>query len=158
MLETINSTIALVLAIFTLGWNIFRDVVNRNRVRVTGLIGPLVGPGDKTIGQYYIVITAVNCGPASNTLSGLSLQKSKFGKKPENAFVLEDWKNPRSARFPHTFGVGDQAQYIFSFNQDCFLKMKPTKIGIWDVFGKTHWMKRRLVKRMVGTWQREFQK
>lgn len=158
MLETINSTIALILAIFTLGWNIFRDVVNRNRVRVTGLIGPLVGPADKTTDHCHIVITAVNCGPAPNTLSGISLQKSKFGKRPEYAFALEDWKNPHSARFPHTFGVGEQAQYIFPFNKGCLLKMEPTKIGLWDVFGKTHWMNRRVVKRMVGAWQKEFQK
>ncbi len=70
---------------------------------------------------------------------------------------MQDWTNPRSAQFPHTFGVGEQAQYILPFNKDCFLKMEPTKLGIWDVFGKTHWMNRRTVKRMVDRWQREFQ-
>ena len=110
------------------------------------------------IGPLHIVITAVNIGPAPNTLSGLSLRKSSFGKRPEYAFVLEDWKNPRSARFSHTFGLGEQAQYILPFNKNCFLKMEPTKIGIWDVFGKIHWMNGRIVKRMINTWQREFQK
>ena len=107
MLETINSTIALALAVFTLGWNVSRDVVNRNRVRVIGMVGLSVGPGDKIPKDpSHIVIAAVNRGPSPNTLSGLALKKSKFGRKAEHAFVMQDWTNSRSAQFPHTFGVG----------------------------------------------------
>ena len=157
MVEVVDNVLALIIASFTLGWNVLRDVVNRNRVRVTGMIGVLAGPGDKVAGPEHILIVAVNCGPFTNTLSGLCLKKSKLGKKTEHAFTFADWENRISAQFPHTFKVGEQAQYIFPFNKNCFLKKAPTKIGIWDVYGRTHWLKRKTVKIMVSRWKEKFQ-
>lgn len=120
-------------------------------------------PGQK-FGQEgppdHIVISAVNHGPADTTLSVIELRLKKntwlFGK-PQFATVLHDWTGPASTQLPCELKVGKQAQFIFPFDSDCFLKMDLSSIGIADVFRKTHRMKARNVKELRSRWCEMFQ-
>ena len=162
---SMNSTEALILsgisiavAGLSLGWNVYRDVISKSaRVKVGGMIGPIVTPGVNKIGPMHIVISAVNCGPAKTTLECFWLKKDSFFKNPESATIFPDHENPLSATFPCELEVGKRAQFIFPFNSNCFLKMDLSHIGLSDVFGKTHWMKRSKVKEMGSHWRQEFQ-
>ena len=161
MPEILTSLIAAALAIVSLGWNIYRDVLSKSvRVRVTGMVAAMVIPG-KEFGPEgppeCIVISAANRGPSDTTLSTFVLQKASFFKKSEFATTFPDYKNLASAQLPCELKVGKHATFIFPFYSDCFLEMDLSHIGIADVFGKTHWMKTRQVKKMRSRWCEEFQ-
>ena len=156
------SVIAVGLAALSLGWNIYRDLVSKtSRVKVFGMIAEIVSLGDKFGPEgspKKIVISAVNHGPTDTTLSGFSLKKKTrlFGK-PKFLIVLHDYTNPVSDQLPCELKVGKKAQFIFSFNSGCLLKMDLSHIGISDVLGRTHWMKARNVKKLRSGWCEEFQ-
>ena len=161
--EILISTIAVSLAGIALGWNIYRDLVSKSaRVKVSGMIAAIVSPGDEFGPEgppERIVIVAVNHGPADVTLSVFSLKKKTgFFGKPEFATVFPDHTDLATTRAPYKLKVGEQAQFVFPFNPDCFLKWDPSHIGMSDVFRKTHWMRARNVKELRSRWCKEFQK
>ena len=116
--------------------------------------GQKVGPEEL---PEYIVITAVNHGPADTTLSVIEVRLNKKPGAPEYGTIFPDYTIQASAQLPYELKVGKQAGFIFHFNSDCFLKEDLSHIGIADVFGKTHWMKTRQVKKMRSRWCEEFQ-
>ena len=139
------SALSLAMAGLSLGWNIYRDIVLKPRVRVTAIIGPIIAAGVKGAGPTYICINAVNCGPGNTTLSLIILKKTSLFKwlarKQESGFVIPDYKNPASGKLPCELGVGERTSLLFPYDSECFLKDNMSHIGISDTFGRTHWMK-----------------
>ena len=162
MNEILISVIAVALGAVSLGWNVYRDIISKSaRVRVTGMIAQIVAAGGKFGPEgppEHIVISAVNHGPGDTTLSvfSLRLKKASFFGKQKFATVLHDYTNPASAQLPCELRVGKQAQFIFPFNSECFLKMDLAGVGISDVFRKTHRMKPRNVKELRSRWREKF--
>ncbi len=154
------SVLSLVTAALSLGWNIYRDIVLKPRVRVTAIIGPILTPGVKKVGPTYIGISAINHGPGTTTLSLISLKKTSLFKwlarKQEFAIILPDYENPASGNLPYELGVGERIFLPFLYDSECFLKMNMSHIGILDTFGRTHWMKTSQVKKMNVRWREEF--
>lgn len=154
------SVLSFVTASLSLGWNIYRDIVLKPRVRVTAIIGPIMTAGVEEVGPTYIGITAVNHGPGNTTLSLITLKKTCLFKwltrKQEFAVLLHDYENPASGKLPHTLGVGEQIFLPFPYDSKCFLKENMSHVGISDTFGRTHWMKTSQVKEMNARWRKEF--
>ena len=162
MPEILISLIAAALASVSLGWNIYRDLVSKSaRVKVSGMIAAIVSPGDEFRPEgppEHIVIVVVNHGPADATLSVFSLKKKTgFFGKSEFTTVFPDHTDPATTRVPYKLKVGEQAQFVFPFNPDCFMKWDLSHIGISGVFRKTHWMRARNVKELRSRWCKEFQ-
>ena len=147
-------------AALSLGWNIYRDIVLKPRVRVTAIIGSIMTAGVKEVGSTNIGISAVNHGPGTTTLSLITLKKTSLFKwlarKQEFATTFYDYKNPASGKLPCKLGVGEKIVLFFPYNATCFLKENMSHIGISDTFGHTHWMKTSQVKNMNARWRKDF--
>ena len=155
----IISIVSALIAMLSLGWNIYRDIILKAKVRIDF--------GIKMIVQYlnpdrpeYIIITATNHGPGAVTLSMVYAKISSWWKwvlrKEKFAVVMHDFLNPKSGQLPHKLEVGEGIDLLFHYNADCLLKEGFTHVGIRDSFGRIHWAKSKNVREAVQRWERDF--
>ena len=162
MIELDVSVVAAVLAAAALGWNIYRDIVSkRSRVKIAGSImtGGILGQQfEPDEVPHYIVIYAVNHGPADTSLSAIEfkIKKKSFFEKQKSGIMTHDYTNPLSDKLPCELKVAKRARFIFPFDSDCFLKMELSDVWISDVFGNTHRMTTRNLKKLRSRWCAEF--
>jgi hypothetical protein len=52
--------------------------------------------------------------------------------------------------------MAEPINLIFPYNVDCFLRVRPKKVGIRDSFDRIHWCSRRDVKIAVRHYVRDF--
>ena len=161
-----NSDIAIIISIFSvlvasfsLGWNIYRDVILKPRVKVDFGVKTIVQQGNpKRPG--YVVLTATNHGPGIVNLSMVqmadtSLIKRMLGKR-KYAVVIHDYTNPLSGQLPHKLEVGEKIDLLFPYNKECILKEGWSHIGINDSFGRVHWVRSKQVKEAITKWRQDF--
>lgn len=143
---------ALVVSAFSLGWNFYRDVVLKARVRVTIGIDNIYH-GDSVQGPF-ISISVINLGPGTIICESIRLERrscvgflgwriSRFlHLRYEHAHVMYDYTNPYSSTLPKKLDVGERLSLLLNFKEDAFLSEDPTHVGILDSFGRLHWASR----------------
>ena len=124
---------SLLVAALALGWNIYRDLVLKPRLKVSfGIKGIVGGPFSKTM--TYVVLSLTNFGPGSVKCGIIFYKKTslflRLRKKVEQGFIVHDYENPLSAQLPCRIEVGEGADFLFSITEDCFLSKDITHIGI----------------------------
>lgn len=156
----IISIISVLLAGLSLGWNIYRDVVLKAKIKVSFSISTIVQQGDSTPRPEYVTITATNFGPGAVNLSMIEIKKSSWWKwllrKEERAAMIHDYENPLSGQLPHKLEVGEKINLFLPFDESCFLKEEWSHVGINDYFGRTHWARRKDVKAATQKWKERF--
>ena len=157
-LPIVISIVSMGVALFTLGWNIFRDVILKARVKVRFRVKTLVSPMSSE-SPTMLVLSVLNLGPGNIKInSPPKLKKKKFLRKAKYAVLVHDYLDPLSAKIPCEIEVGDEKDFLFQFNMNCFLKEEYTHFGIKDSFGRTHWASRRDFKATKGTYKKWFEK
>lgn len=135
------SFISLLLAGLSLGWNVYRDVVLKPRLRVRVQISAIVQPDLPS--QTFLSITAVNHGPGRVTCSTIHAKTAplwrRILRKVKHAAIIGDWTNPLSGKLPKALEVGEALTLLLPYEARCFLKDDFTHIGILDSFGRSHW-------------------
>jgi len=152
------SIASFLLAAIALGWNIYRDVVLKPRLRVTvskAMIGSeVMKPTDN------FMISAVNFGPGKIRLSIIRFMQSsilkKIFKKWKHGVLIHDYRNPLSGQLPTTLDVGEKIDLIFPWDEECLCSSNPTHIGIADSFGRTHWASKKDIQKVMKQWNEEF--
>jgi hypothetical protein len=154
----IISALALVLSGISLGWNIFRDVVLKPRVKVSvdkAQIHPGMGKG-----QTKLTIEAVNFGPGIVNLQMIRLKKhsivDKLLRRSKFAAVIHDYMNPLSGQLPKALNVGEKIILILPWEKDSLLSDNPTHVGVSDTFGRMNWATRKNVKQARRKWEQDF--
>ena len=141
-LAIIISFLSLLVAAFSIGWNIYRDVIMKARLRVNFMIAMISHP---TFSEPLerLNISATNFGPGKIKCSMLQLKETSFWKriirKDKHAVLINDYTDPLSSPLPCDLDVGESATFLFKLNQDCFLLEDWTHIGVSDSFGRIHW-------------------
>lgn len=149
---------ALAVSIFSLGWNFYRDVVLKPRLRVSIAITDIIR-GAESEGPF-INVTGVNHGPGSvicNGVLGKKVSWLPFHKK-KYFYVTEGYDNPLSDRFPKKLEIGDSVNQFFPYNQESFLSIDPSRIGLRDTFGRMHWASRKSLREAKKQFLKEFHK
>jgi hypothetical protein len=145
MPKDIISLLALFVSIFALGWNFYRDVILKPRLRVRVQISEIIQPG-RNLGSY-IDISATNFGPGSIICTSLVARKKFFWgffwKKPVYYFITRDYTNPLSSDLPKRLEIGERLSLLFHLKEDAFLTNDITHIGITDSFSRVHWNSRK---------------
>ena len=136
------SVLSLIVAFTSLGWNIYRDLMLKARLRVHFGIRLLITPGlDER--PEYVMLMATNHGPGALNVSTVVLLQSSWWRvlirKKRHAFLMTDYMNPLSGRLPKTLGVGERIDLLFPYDKQSFLSEQWTHIGLTDSFGRTHW-------------------
>jgi hypothetical protein len=136
------SIVALVVACASLGWNIYKELSLKPRVRTSLKIG--VGGGDIARGRESvkkIVVSVRNIGPGEVNLTGMTLKPTKEQNNADSSW-LPALTPPEAggASFPATLKAGQSTIFIFRYNKDSFLKERHVGFGLGDGYGRTHWV------------------
>ena len=153
------SIISLFIASLSLGWNIYRDIVLKPRVKISFGVKILVHPSIPGRPKY-LDITATNFGPRDVNLSMIQMKYSGFWlwlfKKSQYAVIIHDYKNPMSAQLPNNVKVGNKICLLLPYNKDCFLSNPCTHIGISDYYGRIHWAPKKHLKEAKEQYKKDF--
>lgn len=155
------SILSLLLAGFALGWNVYRDIILKARVRVQFAIVSIVGSGqqiDKA--PRYLRIAVVNHGPGPVTVQTIAGQQSplwrQLARRPQHFVVINDYSNPLSQRLPHKLELGDSLNLFLPYDRECFLAEDVTHIGVTDSYGRVHYASARDVRTAHAAFRRDF--
>ncbi len=144
------SSIAVVVSFFALGWNFYRDVVLKPRTMGSISISNIYH-GGSTLGPF-ITLTFVNLGPGKLHLESIYIARLSrlrflgrkvckiFNAQSQYAHVMWDYTNKYSSKLPISIDVGEKASFLLKSDQDAFLSVDPTHVGVTDSFGRFHWI------------------
>lgn len=144
VIAIVVAALSLSVSAFSLGWNIYRDIVLKGRLKVSCHISTILHGSMPTF--KAISISGVNHGPGKikcthivwtkgGLLAGL-LGKATIGT------VIEDSTNRYSSKLPKDLDVGERVDLLLPHVKDSVLSIKPNRIGISDSFGRKHWAPR----------------
>lgn len=153
--------LSFILSIFTLGWNVYRDIVLKARVRVSFGLSELHHPTfPKPI--ETLILSATNMGPGQIRASMIQLRIAplwrRILRKTKHAVMLHDYENPLSGKLPARLDVGEGVDLLIRYETDCFLGKDWTHIGLSDSFGRVHWAKPSEIKKAREAYQKKFGK
>lgn len=159
-LALIISALSLGLAGLSLGWNIYRDIIIKPKAKITVARVILVNAFDRN--TVNLKISAVNYGPGKIRLNIIRFKKTTFmqtiTRKWTHGVLFHDWENPLSGQLPSSLEVGQTLDLIFPWTDDNIFSHHPTKLGICDSFGKTHWCSNSDIKKVQKQWNEAFSK
>jgi hypothetical protein len=157
------SILALIASSLSLGWNIYRDVVLKPRLRVTFGIKSLLRTDEdyrlSQMGPPLLRLEATNHGPGAVVCCGAVARTVSFPRSLFTAsygFIVPDLEHPLCFKPNHRLAVGDTMQFIFPYQKECFLANMPKRIGIRDSFGRMHWAPRKDLKSALRDYQKAF--
>jgi hypothetical protein len=139
---------SLLVSIFTLGWNVYRDVILKPRLRVS-LMNGVITAGEANPPRR-VVVTIVNLGPAKIEICGLYLRQTGWWRgvlrRRQYAFLRYDFEDALSGKIPCRLDVGEQVHLTFRYTpqlSQLFLTSKFGQLGAGDTFGRYHWSTRK---------------
>jgi hypothetical protein len=153
------SALAFFVSAFSLGWNIYRDVVMKPTLRVQFGVSQLLNE-DGPLGPPLLTLSATNYGPGQVTCEMASIKRSSIlrwlTRRIVRANVVQDYKHPMCWKLPHRLNMAEHLQLVFGYDAKCFIRTLPTHVGIYDSFGRVHWAPRRQVKEAIARYKKDF--
>ena len=136
------SCLSLVISVIALGWNIYKDVYLRARVRTSFKLMVLQhATFQKPLWRFCF--SAMNLGPGKVRLETLALQESSIWKKitrrTQRSVLIHEFDHPLGGTLPCDLDVGAGMNFTFDPARCDFLNDNDTHIGIRDSFGRIHW-------------------
>ena len=118
------SVLALVTSAFTLGWNIYRDVVMKPKLLVDFGIKNMID-GSEVSKPPLLIISATNYGPGQTTCEMTMIKKSSLLRIPfrrvQRFVVMHDYTNPLCSKLPSRLNMAEKIDLVFPYDRDCFL-------------------------------------
>ncbi len=150
------ATVAICLAVVTLGWTVYRDAVQKPRFRVsiqvttfrteTGAVGP------------FLTVNAINLGPLPNRYQTLCARYSRWDRtRSMGMFTISPVSDSPFNTPPGTkIEVGDKATFATPYEEANFLRARYWKIGVLDGYGRIHWVPRSQVENATNEFLEAF--
>lgn len=153
------SGISTCIALFALGWNVYRDVILKPKVRVRLRISEILTPEDISEERDTRVdISATNYGPGTVILETLQGKRKRLFRKTKSYLLFHDYTDPMTNQFPCELGVGKRGTFLFPFHKGSFLSKDFNRLGIADSFSRIHWVPKKDIKRTKATYKEYFGK
>lgn len=159
LLPIVLSIVSLVVAVFALGWNIYRDVVLKARVKIAFFVGTIPGTGT------FLTVSVANQGPGPVQVEMIHGEIEPWWKRRilrqsiEHVYVMVDQTNPLNPRLPHRLKVGDTIKLFLPYNEDCLLRNERIeRVGVGDSFGRIHYAPKKQVEAARKQFQKDFGK
>jgi hypothetical protein len=159
-IPTITSLLAIAISSLTLGWTIYRDAIRKPKFQVEIAVKKIFQAGHPEDGPY-VFVEALNMGPIPNRIGLTFLRKSwikrRFlDRKHGSAMVYPDYHHWATTKASTRLEVGDQANFVFPFGRDSFLKEDYLKVGVADGFGRIHWSSKRDYRKAQEKYRKDF--
>lgn len=153
----IVSAISASVACLSLGWNVYRDVILKPRLKVKFALRKLFTPGIDNLSDdvdalsKFISISASNLGARFTTI-----QKIRIKSMKKELLVL----TLPNIQLPKKLEVGEKVEFELPYNKGyCeFLLGNCSRIGLEDSFDKIHWVKRRDFKKAHKEWKEDLKR
>jgi len=153
------SILALCVSGISIGWNIYRDIVLKARLRVSFSLREIMGPSIP-MPIKTLMLSATNFGPGHIRCCMIQLRTAplwrKLMRRSKRAVLLHDYTNPLSGKLPSRLEVGDTLDLLIPYDKDCFLREQCTHIGLSDSFGRVHWAPARDVPEARQEFKKDF--
>lgn len=146
-LALIVSAVSLLVAGLSLGWNIYKEVALRGRVRVQLSVVNIIQQGADV--ETRVRIGCTNYGPGSVKLMSLGCTFVKFsgGKTSTgHGMLMHGWDHPGTSQLPRTLEQGENATYLIGYSKDSFLSYDLQTVFVIDSFDRKHFASRREVQ------------
>ena len=159
-LALLVSFISIPIALASLVWNIYRDVVLKAKVDVSFAVVFII---HETLQhrQQYLNLKITNFGPGVVNISTICVKEAEVWRlllrKTRHAVINADYTNPMSARLPAKIEAGDKIELLLPYDSDCFLKSHFTHVGVSDYYGRVHWAPRQQLKKAYEYWHKDFE-
>jgi hypothetical protein len=131
------SMLAFAVSLFSLGWNVYRDVVLKPRFRVRFAIYHWwrdEGTHRARPPEYHL--TVVNHGPGTATVEA-TVVKTRLAK------LVWSWNSNDVHKVPQELKPGQLTIITVSPTESLIEDTKPLRIGVQDAFGRVHWAPRK---------------
>ena len=138
------SVLSLIVASIALGWNVYRDVVLKARVKVSVSVVQVLG--DRAhLGSdpSFIRVGVTNHGPGTVIAQMIIGQQAglwrRLMRRTQYFVVMADHTNPLNPKLPAKLEVADTISLLLPYNEKSFLNGACTHIGVRDSFGRDHY-------------------
>lgn len=149
---------AMLVSCLALGWNIYRDVVLKPRLKVRLTLSFIASVGYES--PTKICIEGTNYGPNKINCENICAKKSGLWRwlfrKCKYAIIMYDYTDPYSTKLPCELDVGKSCHLFFTYKKDSFLSEGFTHIGIIDSFGRKHYVPKSDIKKTRKKYLKEF--
>ena len=155
------SVLAFLVSAFSLGWNIYRDVVMKPKLRVTFGVRRMIN-ADGHMGPPFLSLSGTNLGPGQITcrMPTIKTKSSSLLRRlimrPQYAHLVHDHRNPFCSKLPLRLNMAEDFNLVFPYDADCFLHARPTHVGVSDTFWRVHWAPRRELKEAIARYKADF--
>ncbi len=159
-LSPITSVLAIAMSSLTLGWTIYRDAIRKPKMRVRVAVKTIIQK-DRPNDGPHIFVEGLNMGPIPNRI-GLVFVRGpwwyRFTKHADKraAFIYPNFGHWATTKAGTKLEVGDEAQFIFPYDRECFLKEPFHWVGLTDGYGRMHWCKRKDVRVARKRYEKDF--
>jgi len=146
------SFFSLALAIVSLGWNVYRDVFLKPRLKVSSSLVRLVS--ENGLNGNYTALNVINLGPGHITLHAIRFENMNLIDnllrrwRYNGGFITHDYRNPHSAKLPIRIESGDSISYYFPLDELDPIWKNMSKIGVSDSFNRFHWATKRSLREL----------
>lgn len=155
------SALSLCLASFSLGWNVYRDLVLKARIKVELTVVSIVSPGQpESLDKHYVHLRVTNHGPGKVRLTTIVGKVAplwrRLAKRVGHFVVSNDPSNPYNSRLPITLEVGDSADLHMRYDSKSVLNSNATHVGVSDSFGRHHYASRQALNIARQQFRKDF--
>jgi hypothetical protein len=159
------SLLSFAVASVALGWNIYRDVVLKARVRVHFSVVTLLSEGTGHLlveGGRLLSIGVTNHGPGPvrieliQGLDAVPLWRRLLGRWRYFVIFKLVRTNPPNCHLPHRLDVCDSVTLFLPYDEKCFLGSDATHIGVSDSYGRYHYAPRKEVEEAKKQFWKDF--
>ena len=151
---------ALIISAFSLGWNIYRDIILKPKLLIRFGLKQIVTSGK--LSEELIVLSGTNFGPGEINCTGVIISKDSIARRLMRqwriGFGVPDFDHPLCHKLPSRLEMAQEVTLIFPLSVECILAYKPSRIGIQDSFGRTHWAPDKETRDAVAAFNKKFPK
>lgn len=158
-IAVIISLVAVLVSAFSLGWNIYRDVIVKPRLKVDIAFGQtIVGYNGQPMllskvhmpedgNHVFIILSGVNLGPGKIKCSAIYVQSKNGLYKKKYGVTIHDTMHEVSDKLPLMIDVGESINLVLPIMKGGLLADPDVlKVGIKDSFGRIHWASKKSLK------------
>src|ERR1041385_1838640 len=152
-LPILVSMFSVLIAAVALGWNVYRDVFSKARVRVAAGRSIIHRVGQSPLGPF-LSIDVTNMGPGPLKIDMIVYRNVRRWLKPldrSGGIILYDWENPLSPKLPAKIEPGDRINLLLGWSGEddkCVFKHPFGRLGVSDSFGRSHWVPRKDIRHL----------
>jgi hypothetical protein len=159
LVAVIISLLALLISFANFGWNIYKELALKARLKVRFSIQEIYHESfPKPLTKVFL--SAINFGPGPIKIVMVSYKEAgmwnRILRKIKYGSIIWDYTEILSHKLPKKLAVGDSIDLLFKYGSEFKLNPRTTHIGLRDSFDRVHWAPHRDVIKFKEAHKKSF--